>query len=900
MGLMSLFYELLMLGGFNFRERLYSARRIDIFVQIVFLGSLLVAIMLIIIASRKNHEINELLTRANNELHLESIQKNKRGTVIQKLSGEFELIGFIDVIYEKIDIYQVSGLFGNYIDPGCETISASKFDYVLNKLVAPEDYFRFREMTDKDRVLKELENEEISTLIFRVMSDSKEYFYKIVFALDDNSEQSGVIIGISNINDEMNVEARMNRERSMRDDILHRCTLTMFENLSSDGAIQKFLNMLADYYESDHAFIFELNRDRSLVNISFEWDRPGTYSAADELGKVRNSTALNWLSILESKGVGMLECNEATLNGETEFCEFLERFNVRNIMTSPIKIGEKSLGILCVANPKAHITEFSVIHFISNFAHNEILRRKQSDEEHELLERLLGSYVSVYYVNFETDYLRMYAIDEYLRDRFSDVTSYRKDMTRYISSLVSLQDRNRLLELTSPEFVMNHLKTNTSLVLQFVDETIEGSPRNFEVQFLKVSEDGTRAIMCYSDRTAETRVEEAIKDELRHSKEAAEEANRAKSEFLSHMSHDIRTPINGIIGMTEIARRNINNADKTEDCLNKIDNSSQHLLSLINDVLDMSRIESGKTEISAEPFDFVQMCEDSIGIVTAQLSKRNISLIREFEATENTGVIGDELHLRQIIVNILGNAIKFTDDGGKIYFRTESRPLGDTEAEYRIEIEDTGIGMSPEFVTHVFDAFSQEDGGTRTDYKGTGLGMSIARQLCTMMGGDIAVRSELGKGSCFTVTIPFKTADIEKPVTQAAAEHNISGTRIMIVEDNDINREIVVELLSVEGVVTVEARDGQEAVRLFEDSECGAFDMILMDIMMPELDGLAATRIIRAMDRTDAETVPIIAMTANAFEEDIRKTKEAGMNEHLSKPVQIDLLLKTIYQFTNK
>ncbi len=382
-------------------------------------------------------------------------------------------------------------------------------------------------------------------------------------------------------------------------------------------------------------------------------------------------------------------------------------------------------------------------------------------------------------------------------------------------------------------------------------------------------------------------------------KEAAEEArsaSRAKSEFLSHMSHDIRTPINGIMGMTEIALKNISDAAWVEDCLEKISNSSQHLLSLINDVLDMSRIESGKVTVNSAPMNMIATTDECASIIGGQLLNRDVELIREFGDFAHPSLIGDELHLRQILINILGNAVKFTPDGGKIYFRVEETGSADGRASFHFEIEDTGIGMKPEFLKHIWEPFSQEDGGSRTNYKGSGLGMAITKQFVDMMGGTITVESRLHEGSKFAIDLSF---DIDQHAAEAIetpedTELHLEGMRVMLVEDNEINMEIAQFMLEDVGITVTCVENGQLALEMFQSHEAGSFDVILMDIMMPVMNGLEAARAIRALDRPDAQTIPIVAMTANAYDEDVRNAREAGMNGHLAKPIDTALLYRTL------
>lgn len=384
---------------------------------------------------------------------------------------------------------------------------------------------------------------------------------------------------------------------------------------------------------------------------------------------------------------------------------------------------------------------------------------------------------------------------------------------------------------------------------------------------------------------------------LKKKVEQMELINKSKSTFLSHLSHDIRTPINGIIGMTSIAIKNFNDSDRVFDCLKKIDHSSSHLVTLINDVLDMSRIESGKMIMNHEAMDMREVVNNCALITEGLLANRKVELVREFAEFKHPMLIGDELHLRQIFINILGNAVKFTPDGGKIYFQAKEIANTDGKAVYHFEIEDTGIGMEQSFLKKIWESFTQENNRNHNKYKGTGLGMTITKKLVDLMGGVIAVESELGVGSRFIVEVTFDINKYPPKEIRQETESGLNGTKVLLVEDIELNMEIAKIMLEEEGVNVTTAENGQLAVNIFSNSQESTFDAILMDIRMPVMDGLAAAKTIRALPRVDAATIPIIAMTADAYDEDIRKAVEAGMNAHLAKPVKQDKLSQTLRTF---
>lgn len=387
-------------------------------------------------------------------------------------------------------------------------------------------------------------------------------------------------------------------------------------------------------------------------------------------------------------------------------------------------------------------------------------------------------------------------------------------------------------------------------------------------------------------------------ERLRAEVDEATLANKAKTEFLSRMSHDIRTPINGVMGMLEIIKKNREDHERVDDCLEKIHVSSEHLLSLINDVLDMSKLESGHMEPEHVPFDLDDLMKNVRALNEAQVAKTSIVYTYGKISFAHAKLIGSPLHLRQILLNLFSNAAKYNKENGTIETYAEEIACDENTATFRFTIRDTGIGMSKDFVNNeLFEPFTQEKQGARTQYQGTGLGMSIVKELIEKMNGTITVESVLGEGSAFTVTLPF---EIDKhPSAQAAAngaadETALHGLKVLLAEDNELNMEIAEFFLEDMGAETMQAWNGKEAVEAFRNSAPGEIGVILMDIMMPVMDGLEAVQRIRALDRPDAKTVPIIAMTANAFSEDVERSRKAGMTEHLSKPLNAETLKKAI------
>ena len=378
----------------------------------------------------------------------------------------------------------------------------------------------------------------------------------------------------------------------------------------------------------------------------------------------------------------------------------------------------------------------------------------------------------------------------------------------------------------------------------------------------------------------------------------AEEASVAKTEFLSNMSHDIRTPINGILGMLEVIRDCRSDEARVDDCLGKIDISAKHLLSLVNDVLDMSKIESNSFVVEAKPFNLARTLVEVDDIVRIQAEQSGLQLYTDHDDVHDADLLGSALYLKKILVNLYSNAIKYNKPGGSITTRLREVSRTADTAVYAFTIRDTGIGMTQDFIdNHLFEAFSQEDNAARSQYGGTGLGMSIVSQLVQKINGTITVESTVGEGSCFTVTLPF-AIDHDPPAAgpEKEASTDLHGKRLLVVEDNELNMEIAEFMLKSAGAEVVKAFDGESAVRAFAADPAGC-DAILMDLMMPVMDGYAATRAIRSSGRPDAGTIPIIAMSANAYAEDVQKCLDTGMNAHISKPLYKDVMLETIERF---
>jgi len=538
----------------------------------------------------------------------------------------------------------------------------------------------------------------------------------------------------------------------------------------------------------------------------------------------------------------------------------------------------------------------------------EMLIRDQAKRQTEsMLIALSSDYRSVYYVDLDEDVAVCYLPDRTYRNNPAEGEHFAwlETFTEFGNKYVAESYREGYLKFIQPENIRTELMKKPLIAYRFL-QIREGKESYSMLRMAGVRhiEDRTdhrvHAIgVGFSDIDEEMRENMRRQRTLAEALKAAEQANRAKTAFLSNMSHEIRTPMNAIIGLDNLALRRDTLDAETREYLEKIGASARHLLGLINDILDMSRIESGRVALRNEEFSFREAMEQINTMVTSQCGEKGLV----FESMVSAGVgdryIGDDMRLKQVLINILSNAVKFTEAPGHITLAVERIGAFADHSTLKFTIRDTGIGMDAEFLPRIFDAFSQENDRRDSKYGSTGLGMAITRSIVEMMNGTITVRSEKGKGSEFTVILTLKNCGDQEAAsrpeqTGETQRTDLAGKRILLAEDVVINAEIMKELLDMKEAQADHAQNGRIAVDMFEKSEPGTYDAILMDVRMPEMDGLEAAKTIRELPRADAKTVPIIALTANAFDEDVQRSLQAGMNAHLSKPVEPDLLYQTL------
>ena len=530
-----------------------------------------------------------------------------------------------------------------------------------------------------------------------------------------------------------------------------------------------------------------------------------------------------------------------------------------------------------------------------------ILQREEGDNQRAIIEYLSNDYRMVMLVEGTTGGITIYRGEHYVVDTlgkpsssFSNFTEFVKEMAK---TAVFEDDREDFIAALSQDRIEYAFRRSSEY---YVDFRLCYGGEYVYCQMKLVMPDSDQIdssmLVGYHIIDEQIKKEKQVQNELEFAREAAETANRTKSSFLFNMSHDIRTPMNAILGFANMAKKYSDDKEKVEECIDKVQTSGTHLLGLINDILDMARIESGKIEIEVEPID-VREAAGRLTTILGDLARdKDIKLSVSLEDVENPYVYLDELHVNQILLNIISNAVKYTENGGKVDILIKEMLSSDKErAHYRFVISDTGIGMTEEFLDHVFDSFERDKNEALAGIQGTGLGMSITKRLVDIMHGNIEVESTLGEGSTFTVDLEFKKyeGDFEALVTaeaeqeQEATEITLDGKRILLVDDNELNREIASEILAETGAVIEEAEDGVEAFDKVRESEPGYYDIVLMDVQMPRMNGYESTKAIRALENEVLANIPIIAMTANAFDEDREDALAAGMNEHIAKPIDV-------------
>lgn len=541
------------------------------------------------------------------------------------------------------------------------------------------------------------------------------------------------------------------------------------------------------------------------------------------------------------------------------------------------------------------------------------VKRAEESSKHrmEIIDSLSHENFALFLVDLDADQIDLYRMRENIA---SPITSqngtsmeYSKFIKLYIDEYVSENDRERLYDALSLDSVLDMLESSEEDFSVIYKRKFSIDEQYVELRIIPLKRASHKIVMAARNINEEVRKQMSQKAALQDALELAKHASNAKSTFLTNMSHDFRTPMNSITGFAEIALDNLDNTDKVHDCLSKIITSSEHLLELINDILDVSRVESGKMLLSNDVVDLKKFLEEIEDVFSGQAADKGINFVVDIDGVNDTYVLSDKLRLNQILMNTIGNAFKFTDSGGNIWVSvTEDSSLENNYHMYTFRVRDTGCGMSQDFKEKIFLPFERDGINAMSNTEGTGLGMTITNNLVKLFGGNITVETELGKGTEFTIYLPLKLIEPEKathsidPATNEISYSIFEGKRALVIDDDDLSREVMSEILKKHGFIIEEGMDGYEAVQMVSESEEGHYDIIIMDMRMPKMNGDEACKLIRAMDRPDVASMPIIAATADALEEGHRLARESGMTAHTTKPINKRELLRLIADCLSK
>ena len=670
-----------------------------------------------------------------------------------------------------------------------------------------------------------------------------------------------------------------------------------------DQSLVVLLEHLGKALNGERTYIFEQNESGGDDN-TYEWVADGVEPEQENLQNVPPEVCASWYRNFSVGGHIVIKSVEDIREAEPLQYENLKRQGIRSLVVVPLYDGERIVGFYGVDNPPVKSLEYAsnmlqtaAYFIVSSLKRRDLFRALQKRsylEGRQSLEGILeGARTGIWTIELEEGCPpRMYA-DRTMRillgvpDGIGPEECYRHWFERIEPDYVAMvQDAVReILKSGRSEVIYPWDHPELGKIYVRCGGVPDGTFQKPGACLNGYHQDITETMV--TRKRQEQSIMELL-DRVRH-------ANSAKSEFLSHMSHDLRTPINGILGMLAILEKSQDDPVRQRDCREKIRVSAEHLLSLVNDVLQMSRLESGRPAAVEEPFDLCAVLEDCIAILSPLAQERDVLLELDTSALRHRQVIGDPLYLKQILMSVIDNALKYNRPHGSVFVRAEETAFREGTASCRFVIEDTGIGIGEDFKEHIFEPFTQEHQDARTNYSGAGLGMSIVKRLVDQLEGTVAVDSRTGKGSVVQIALPLRVDRARGSRSEEADREeraDIAGMHVLLVEDNEINCEIVEFMLRDAGAQVATANDGKAAVDAFQASDPGRFDCILMDLMMPVMSGYEAARVIRGLDRADAGTVPIIALSANAFEEDVALAKDAGMNEHLAKPVDVQRMFQ--------
>lgn len=699
------------------------------------------------------------------------------------------------------------------------------------------------------------------------------------------------------------------------DTILHQ--ISLMDQVGNEQELSEIIHSLmqaiGNYTGADRVYIFdwETNQKDSLSN-TFEWCADEVTPEIDNLQAIPVSLMPNWVKRFENKEAIVINDLEATKYSEPEEYELLKTQEIRSLIAVPIYANHQMNGFIGVDNPDLRHNEISITLLSDVGGHlgcvrenlkSTVLLKKALDEatkRSEIISTIATLYVTIIHANVKERTYELLKGHDLVQKILGQKGKIDDVMERLPTAFAAMEGREKFREFLNFDTLTERLRNTNYVSTEFV--SINGGWRlsRFIVKSRDTQGNVVDVLYVVRDITEEKLRELMYQKQLKESMEDAQRANISKTAFLRRMSHDIRTPLNGIVGMIHIAQKHSNDVAKLQECRQKVLQSTDYLQKLINNVLDISKLESGSLVLEHKSFDMVELLSNNMTVVAMSAYENGVRFEGGVEANtiRHRYLIGSPVHLSRVLMNLASNAIKYNHFHGTVNVHCEELSDDGNMAVFKFVCSDTGLGMSEEFQKHAFDVFAQEGKQSTTTFSGSGLGLSIVKDIIELMGGMIELESKENVGSTFTVTVPFKIDHLvennDSQKDSCSQSKDLSGKRVLLVEDNAINMEIAHAILEEEDLNITEAKNGKEALEIFQNSKLNEYDVIIMDVMMPVMDGLEATKEIRMLEREDAKKIPIIAMTANAFEEDRKACLDAGMNEHIGKPIDIPLLKRTI------
>ncbi len=830
------------------------------------------------------------------EVHFKNQQKEflriqRRDALVSGLTEDYEGVFIVDVDHDTIKSVRVSEAYKKiFAYTECEKNYSQRMAEAAEQYMLDEDreenYNKFR----LENVWQKLQENMSFALSYRIISiNDEELYYRAKFVRLQDNDGRRFLLGFRNVDSEMRTELEL-------------------EKLREEKAIREQTSMLQSIIEamtSEYVMLATLNLDTGDMDKYRISDRYKAYMNFEHTVKEYSTLVVFFADRFVEKDYREAFIREMNADTIVECLQERDIYSIRFKLVDVERWYEVNMAQYDEVNRTVVIGARNIDEVVKAEQHREELAKELEDARQlQFIAGLTQDFDCVSYIDVENDFFEtFYRTSPIFYNRIPDCAKgvgFRIRIKAYSDIFVVPEDREKFLQEVDTDNLVEKLSDKNVYFLNFkisVDDVI----RYYQIKFIANRVDGKlRGIIAgFHDVDDEMKEELKRQEILENARQVAEEGSRAKTLFLFNMSHDIRTPMNAIMGFTNIALKNIDNRDRAIDALNKTQESSKVLLDLINQILDMSRIESGKVVLAEDKADMYNFGKDVLPMLEELARDKDIDFRYNINYIKDEYVTLDRTRINEVLVNIIGNAIKYTQNGGEV--TTNVRQLEYDKEDYglyEIEVSDNGFGMSKEFLGHMFENFSREESASKSGIQGTGLGLPLCKKIIDLMNGTIEVESEENVGSTFTITLPFEKIgkdSIRDDEFATDVEYDFEGKRILLVEDNDLNREIAMDILKEAGFEVEEARDGRESIDMIKRYGEEYYDFVLMDIRMPVMDGYEATKYIRGF--CSKRHIPIIALSANAFEEDRAKSIKVGMDDHVTKPIEIDKLKKTLARF---